>query len=83
MMLYSIDGKREHPDLSMFPAIPDEPAVLALKYNDSLDDARWITDLDDLREMRSADAPLSYTHEGIAALQDPFSCIATMENLKA
>ena len=79
MRLYSITGKVESPDLANFPEIPADESVLALKYADPVDGAQWITDLDELREMRSANAPLSYTREGIAALGDPFDSAAAIE----
>ena len=78
MKLYSIAGKVENPNLAQYPEIPMDESVLALKYSDPIDDARWITDIDDLREMRSVDAPLSYTPQGIVALGDPFECIETI-----
>lgn len=65
--LYNASGKIEnHSNLAEFPSVPSD--ALALKFNDEVEDGRWVTDEDDLSQLRREDAPLSYTSAGLAVL---------------
>lgn len=55
--LYSADGKPETVDAAVFGAMPE--GAIALKYNDEVDGARWITDDAELAKLRRESAPLS------------------------
>ena len=67
ILLYNVAGEIEHhwhlPCISFAPA-----NTLALKFNDAIDGARWVTDADDLRQLRRESASLSYTRAGLLVL---------------
>ena len=65
--LYNASGKVEHH--SNLAEFPEQPAdALALKFNDEIEEARWVVEESDMRKLRLEDAPLSYTLAGLAAL---------------
>ncbi|MCC6301776.1 MAG: hypothetical protein IT489_03130 [Gammaproteobacteria bacterium] len=68
MTLYTINGDPADIDESVFGAPPAES--LALKYNDDVDDSRWITDIDELADLWHNDAPLAYTRDGARQLAE-------------
>lgn len=66
ILLYTASGEIETSNLNEFDAAPAD--ALALKFNDPIEDGRWVTDESDLRKLRSEDAPLSYTSAGLEAI---------------
>lgn len=64
--LYNASGKIENHNLAEFPVVPAD--ALAIKFADEVEDGRWITDEDELRQLRREDAPLSYTEAGLAVI---------------
>lgn len=57
LTLTSKNGNTETVDTAVFGEMPE--GALALKYADDTEDARWITDADELEQLRREDAPLS------------------------
>ena len=68
MELFKANGDREA-ELSNLESFGDPPVdALALKFADDIEDGYWVTDEDDLRRLRKADAPLSFTQAGLRAI---------------
>ena len=61
MKLFFANGRPVAQDLTPFGPAPE--GAIALKFADEVDDARWITDADELRRLESEDAPLAYIDE--------------------
>jgi hypothetical protein len=62
LKLFDCEGFRDRSDTSELPEPPAK--ALAWKWNDPIDDGRWITNRDELIRLQRDRAPLSYTALG-------------------